>query len=356
MPMCSAARPSRGTTSSARAGRPPRAKAAMASAPGRGTPTQATATTASAERGVYGEPGHGGQERRGRQDRRPRVGDAQRHPPRTPRQDDGEPLGHRERGTRRDVDRRVSVEESRHRTRASRATRAGARPKAPRSRATRPTFRPDGTCLGARPSCPAFARSSAGNVQRDAHRRHDRSQRHPRHRALGDPQADLRRVQGGQPHRLGRLADLLRGPGALPGAARPRRPSSASSASTRRPPTRSSTSPARSRAATALGRPAATPSTASSRTGAAPARCSASASPAPCGRRRATSAPSCARRTSIYEIDEGRPIWKLRPLRSPSRSSWSSSMRARAVALVVSGPLADRSGEALGIGQRRSTV
>ena len=81
------------------------------------------------ERGVHGEPGHGGQERRGRQDRRPRVGDAKSHPPRTPRQDYGEPLGHRERGARRDVDCSVSVEESRHRTRASRATRAGAPPK-----------------------------------------------------------------------------------------------------------------------------------------------------------------------------------------------------------------------------------
>ena len=46
--------------------------------------------------------------------------------------------------------------------------------------------------------------------------------RHPRHRPLGDPQADLHRVQGGQPHRLGGRADLLRGPGALPRAARPR--------------------------------------------------------------------------------------------------------------------------------------
>jgi hypothetical protein len=37
------------------------------------------------ERRVHGEPGHGGQERRGRQDGRPRVGNAQCHPSRPPR-------------------------------------------------------------------------------------------------------------------------------------------------------------------------------------------------------------------------------------------------------------------------------
>ena len=120
--------------------RPPRAKAAMARAPRAGTLDAGHGDDRQRERGVHGEPGHGGQERRGRQDGRPRVGDAQRRLPRSPRQDDREPLGHRERGARRDVDCCVSVEESRHRRTASRVTRAGGPPKA-HVRARVPTFR-----------------------------------------------------------------------------------------------------------------------------------------------------------------------------------------------------------------------
>ena len=176
------------------------------------------------ERGVHGEPGDGGQERRGRQDRRPRVGNAQRHPPRAPRQDDGEPLGHRQRGTRRDVDCSVSVEEGRHRSEGALGTRRATPPKAGvRVRAS--TFRARGDCLGATRHMPGVCRlRSAGTSRSNAYRLEDRPWRHPRHRPLGRAQAHRRRVQGGQPHRLGGGPDLLRGPGAVPRPARPRGP------------------------------------------------------------------------------------------------------------------------------------
>ena len=53
----------------------------------------------------------------------------------------------------------------------------------------------------------------------------------------------------------------------------------------------------------------------------------------------------------IYEIDEGRPIWKLRPVHAGAHHGrWSSWLRVVLLALVLTGPVAEAVGDAIGLG------
>ncbi|KQZ84514.1 ribonuclease BN [Microbacterium sp. Root166] len=58
----------------------------------------------------------------------------------------------------------------------------------------------------------------------------------------------------------------------------------------------------------------------------------------------------------IYEIDEGRPFWKLRPLQLVVTVITVLLVTAALVMLVVSGPVADAIGAALGLGTTVTTV
>ncbi|WP_293785045.1 YihY/virulence factor BrkB family protein [uncultured Aeromicrobium sp.] len=58
----------------------------------------------------------------------------------------------------------------------------------------------------------------------------------------------------------------------------------------------------------------------------------------------------------IYEIGEGRPIWKLRPMMLLITLVALLLIAVAAVALVVSGPVAEAIGEALGVGSAAVTV
>lgn len=58
----------------------------------------------------------------------------------------------------------------------------------------------------------------------------------------------------------------------------------------------------------------------------------------------------------IYEIDEGRPVWKLRPLMLVVTAVALVAAGATAVILVVSGPVASSLGEAIGLGDTAVTV
>jgi membrane protein len=53
---------------------------------------------------------------------------------------------------------------------------------------------------------------------------------------------------------------------------------------------------------------------------------------------------------SIYEVEEGRPVWKLKPLQLLITLVCIVLVAITAIALVVSGPLAEAVGSALGIG------
>ena len=56
----------------------------------------------------------------------------------------------------------------------------------------------------------------------------------------------------------------------------------------------------------------------------------------------------------VYEVDEGRPVWKLRPVHA--RSSPSSLVVLAAIvrsAWCVSGPVAEAIGDAIGLGDAR---
>ncbi|MFE5673266.1 YihY/virulence factor BrkB family protein [Agromyces sp. NPDC056523] len=53
----------------------------------------------------------------------------------------------------------------------------------------------------------------------------------------------------------------------------------------------------------------------------------------------------------IYEIEEGRPFWKLRPVQLGVTVAVVVAVAIVAVILVVSGPITDAIGEALGLGQ-----
>lgn len=58
----------------------------------------------------------------------------------------------------------------------------------------------------------------------------------------------------------------------------------------------------------------------------------------------------------IYEVDEGRPIWKLRPLFLGVTAALTVLVAAVLVGLVVSGPLASAIGDTVGLGQTAQTV
>jgi len=59
---------------------------------------------------------------------------------------------------------------------------------------------------------------------------------------------------------------------------------------------------------------------------------------------------------SIYEIEEGRPFWKLRPLQVGLTLSGVFLLSLVAIGLVVSGPLAEAIGDAVGLGDTAITV
>jgi membrane protein len=58
----------------------------------------------------------------------------------------------------------------------------------------------------------------------------------------------------------------------------------------------------------------------------------------------------------IYEIDEGRPVWKLRPLQLVLTLAGLLLASAVAVMLVISGPVAETVGNAIGAGSVAVTI
>ena len=130
----------------------------------------------------------------------------------------------------------------------------------------------------------------------------------------------------------------------------------ASSASTRRRPTRSSTSPARSRAATArstglqdtINGIVQNKGGAGALLGLGLAGALWSASGYIGAFMRASNA--------IYEVGEGRPFWKLRPLQVAVTLVMVLLVALVLIALVVSGPLAEALGSKLGLGSAGVTA
>lgn len=59
---------------------------------------------------------------------------------------------------------------------------------------------------------------------------------------------------------------------------------------------------------------------------------------------------------AVYEVEEGRPFWKLRPLQIAITLVMTLSLAVVAVALVVSGPLAEAIGAVIGLGDTALTV
>jgi membrane protein len=59
---------------------------------------------------------------------------------------------------------------------------------------------------------------------------------------------------------------------------------------------------------------------------------------------------------AIYEVDEGRPFWKLRPLQVAVTLVMVLLVALVLIALVVSGPLADALGSKLGLGSAGVTA
>ncbi|MFJ1709317.1 YihY/virulence factor BrkB family protein [Kitasatospora sp. NPDC088346] len=59
---------------------------------------------------------------------------------------------------------------------------------------------------------------------------------------------------------------------------------------------------------------------------------------------------------AVYDIREGRPVWKTTPLRLGLTLLLMAMLAASAVIVVFTGPLADRGGRALGIGSTALTV
>ena len=58
----------------------------------------------------------------------------------------------------------------------------------------------------------------------------------------------------------------------------------------------------------------------------------------------------------IYEVDEGRPIWKLRPLQMLVTLAMLLLVTLAAVSVVVTGPVAEAVGGAIGVGDTAVTV
>ena len=59
---------------------------------------------------------------------------------------------------------------------------------------------------------------------------------------------------------------------------------------------------------------------------------------------------------SIYEVEEGRPIWKLKPIQIGITLVLLLLLVAIAVAVTVSGPLAEQVGKLIGVGESAATV
>ena len=57
---------------------------------------------------------------------------------------------------------------------------------------------------------------------------------------------------------------------------------------------------------------------------------------------------------AIYEVDEGRPFWKLRPLQIAITVAMVLLLALVAISIVVTGPLARSIGDEIGLGERRS--
>ena len=58
----------------------------------------------------------------------------------------------------------------------------------------------------------------------------------------------------------------------------------------------------------------------------------------------------------MFEVDEGRPIWKLRPLQMLVTLTMILLIALAAIAIVVSGPVAKALGESMGIGDTAITI
>src|SRR5918997_6455373 len=58
----------------------------------------------------------------------------------------------------------------------------------------------------------------------------------------------------------------------------------------------------------------------------------------------------------MYEVDEGRPIWKLRPLQMLVTLAMILLVTLAAVSVVVTGPVAEAVGGAIGVGDTAVTV
>ena len=58
----------------------------------------------------------------------------------------------------------------------------------------------------------------------------------------------------------------------------------------------------------------------------------------------------------IYEVPEGRPFWKLRPLQVAMTLALLVLVSVSAIAVVISGPLAERVGQVFGLGNTAVTV
>lgn len=59
---------------------------------------------------------------------------------------------------------------------------------------------------------------------------------------------------------------------------------------------------------------------------------------------------------TVYEIDEGRPLWKLRPMTLLITLAVITLVACVVVMLIVSGPLADSLGDVIGLGSQAVTV
>ena len=208
------------------------------------------------------------------------------------------------------------------RSRSSRASAAAARRgRTRRRRGSQAAYANGSRCDGV----PALRR------QEHEHRRNDGSASNRSERALGhrrptrrtrpltldrrplveDPEADGSARSGRQPHRLGGRADLLRGPRDLPGADRagldPRAGRRLRHRPADRQPHRAHPRPRERDHHRRRRGDHRQPRHRRRRLRARPRW-------ARCGRRRDTSAPSRRASNVIYEIEEGRPFWKLRPL------------------------------------------